>query len=391
MEIISIAIFKKKTDKLSKKLKAKANHFGTTTTAHGISKLIESESLLIRLIWFVAIIASVSFGLYNIASSVNDYYNYDVITNVERVKIYNMTFPAVTFCSRDRYFQVKGGVRAQVSNLSIRDFIAYDKSYFRGSLIDMSALEFFKITDYKGDCVRFNGGPENLETVISPSDSLDFKINTLISDSENNKSYEMTSIAFNVYLDSNNLISYLDIIPLKADMNLYHGIDVAKTESQVQLPFPYNNCSVRMDKTYLQQNCVERCIIDEVRDMYNCSLPSYYTFKASDYCKDEEPTKYPSLIKDLYDSCKRSCSKECEGERFSSQIVWSRELEGNLTRFEIKVSDFSTLEITQIPKMNSFSLISNVGGLLGISLGLSLLSFVEIVDLFIEIVCIILC
>lgn len=301
-----------------------------------------------------------------------------------------MTFPAVTFCARDNYFQVKDGVRTQVSNLSIRDFIAYDESYFRGSLIDMSPLEFFKITAYKGDCVRFNGGSENLETVVSPSDSLDFYIKSLISDTEN-KSYEMTSIGIDVYLDNNNLNSYLDIVPLKADMNLHYGIDVAKTESQVQLPFPYNNCTKKMAKTYLQQNCVERCIIDEVRHMYNCSLPSYFTFKASDYCKNEKPTQHQSLIEELYSSCKRSCSKECEGERFVSQIVWSRNLERNLTSFEIKVFDFSTLEITQIPKMNSFSLISNVGGLLGISLGLSLLSFVEIVDLFIEIISIILC
>ena len=40
----------------------------------------------------------------------------------------------------------------------------------------------------------------------------------------------MTISVIDVYLDKNNLISYLDIISLKADMNLYYGIDVAKKE-----------------------------------------------------------------------------------------------------------------------------------------------------------------
>ena len=46
-----------------------------------------------------------------------------------------------------------------------------------------------------------------------------------------------------------------------------------------------------MGKTYLQQNCVER----------------------------------RNLINDFNNNCKKRCRKECKGERFSSQIVYSRQ------------------------------------------------------------------
>jgi hypothetical protein len=41
--------------------------------------------------------------------------------------------------------------------------------------------------------------------------------------------------------------------------------------------------------------------------------------------------------------------------------------------------------IDQIPKMNMLDLISNIGGNLGLFIGVSFLSFAEIIELFIEI------
>jgi hypothetical protein len=45
--------------------------------------------------------------------------------------------------------------------------------------------------------------------------------------------------------------------------------------------------------------------------------------------------------------------------------------------------------IDQIGKMNGFDLISNIGGNLGLFIGISFLSFAELIELFIEIIYII--
>jgi hypothetical protein len=42
--------------------------------------------------------------------------------------------------------------------------------------------------------------------------------------------------------------------------------------------------------------------------------------------------------------------------------------------------------IDQIPKMNSFDFISNLGGNFGLFIGISILSFAEFIELFIEII-----
>lgn len=272
--------------------------------------------------------------------------------------------------------------------MSIKDFL--DQIKFEGKTIDSSKLEFFKISTSKGDCVRFNGGSGSLKTVTSPSDYLDFRINTLISSDSENVYYEMSPGIIDVYLDKNNLNSYLDIIPLKLNMNAQYDIDVARTESESQLPFPHNNCTIKLDKTYLQQNCIESCIANHVQKMYNCTFPSFLTRQESNFCENKNPTLFNDIKVEFYSTCKTSCLKECEGTRFSSQVVNARVLEANVTIFKISVSDFSTLVITQIAQTSSISLISDIGGLLGISLGLSFLSFVEIFELFLHFLFIIL-
>lgn len=54
----------------------------------------------------------------------------------------------------------------------------------------------------------------------------------------------------------------------------------------------------------------------------------------------------------------------------------------NTTNFWFIPNDLSLLEITQIPKTSMIDLISNIGGTLGLFVGMTFLSFVEILDLF---------
>lgn len=151
-------------------------------------------------------------------------------------------------------------------------------------------------------------------------------------------------------------------------------------------------------------NCIEKCINKEIRDKYNCSIPSYYRVNDLEPCGGElqnyevnhfntyPPSEYfenhviniGNLTTEFLNTCEKGCSKECYSVLFNTQVISSKSTSD--TKFTFSFSDFSTLNITQIPKMNVFSLISNIGGSLGLFIGISFLSFVELLEFFFDLV-----
>ena len=203
-----------------------------------------------------------------------------------------------------------------------------------------------------------------------------------------------------VYILDNYLNSYLNIDPLRLDLEKNHLISFTKAETEKKLPYPYNDCVDHENKTYRQENCIEQCLNVKIGDKYNCSIPSFYSIKGLEECggvllpyqynnsnyKDPDSIAYENhvdfikrLISEFDSICRSQCDKECESILFNKQVITTF---GNF--FEFSYSDFSTLSITQIPKTDDFSLVSSIGGLLGLFVGTSMLSFAEILEFFIE-------
>ena len=53
--------------------------------------------------------------------------------------------------------------------------------------------------------------------------------------------------------------------------------------------------------------------------------------------------------------------------------------------FEVWYSDLSYIEISQTPKMTGFSLMNEIGGALGLFVGITFLSLLELFEFFFEI------
>jgi hypothetical protein len=89
-------------------------------------------------------------AFYNIDDLTKDYYNYDVISNVERVTPENYTFPAVTICANSFYTRsyytnnslVREDNKIYNSNLSMKNFILQK---FPGFTTEQIRLEFFQL------------------------------------------------------------------------------------------------------------------------------------------------------------------------------------------------------------------------------------------------------
>lgn len=362
-------------NRLSKAKKA-WNKFTSSTTFHGFPKVASADNLQVKLLWIILISLSFSGGMINIFETVNDFYKYDVITNIERVTAKNPTFPAITICST-LYINVEtkqynSSSRAYYTgrNFTLKRFLR-DPIKFKGEAVALSEIEFFSIPyNYFGNCLRFNGFKDkDLAVVDLVNDVLELQIlKSIVTNISANESIVETLIedSFAVYVTDNYINSYL-----RDGVTITRGgfLKTAKVEVETKLAQPYNDCTQSKDKTYRHMNCIEECVSKQIKDTYNCTIRSYYKIDGLEECGLLMHEVYK---KDLFTFhiCESECPKECESVIYSSMIS-NDDFNG---QFWVYLSEFSWLNITQIPKMNEFSFISNIGGSLGLFVGISFLS-----------------
>ena len=149
-------------------------------------------------------------------------------------------------------------------------------------------------------------------------------------------------------------------------------------------------------------NCIEKCINTEIQSKHNCSIPSYFRAHGLAECggelkayksglKSVESKLYEDHIADMrnlmgqfYWACEKECAKECRSVLLNTQVYSSVIGKGG-KYFAFSISDFSSLHVQQIPKMSGFSFISDIGGCLGLFIGISFLSFAEVLQFLIEV------
>ena len=112
-----------KPKKVIERVRASWNTFATSTSLHGIPNFVSSQNVVAKIIWTLLFVLSVSGGLVSIIQTTDDYYQFDKITNVERVTSDFVTFPAITICTKDysRY-------QRRFSNNTIEYLFLSDKS-----------------------------------------------------------------------------------------------------------------------------------------------------------------------------------------------------------------------------------------------------------------------
>jgi len=330
------------------KVKAKTVDYFKTISIPGISRIMTTESYLFKFIWTVMIVAVFVCGFQNISMAISEYYKHDKITNIERITLENMTFPAITICQRGSYkrdfysnntFVRTENILIKTDNVSrIRNFISDSFFYSKVSgelFIVSNDLEYFKIPeDY--DCVRFNGFSKNKSVQFfeanTTSDIFGVKINNLYNESISQNQYYVYSFTprysahpeyFDVFITDNYLKSFHNVEPLKLSFKNYHDIEIEKESIEIELTEPYNHCK-------------------------------------------ESP---------IDDSC--------YSEKFVHYLTTSEK--DGYTRLEFSFRDFSSLNITQIPKTDLFTFINNIGGGLGLFMGIALPNLIEFMQFIFEI------
>jgi len=357
----------------------------------GVPDFFSSKSLIARLMWFISILLSVGFTFYLIISSITAYYDYDTVSKVEVFYPPEIHFPAVTMCFRY--------VKDQKN-------ILFMKKKFNNEVLDNYILDSVKVqpslflsSDSPKCCFRFNGGDLSSPITFFKSERSysvgGFKINIYLPPDEQD-----TTI--NIYIDNNTVFPIDYEVQSTPKLGYMTFIEIEKTV-QNSLGNPYSDCvsindiasydselvreTLNSGYLYRQKNCIETC--SEKNDsLYNKSQSFFNRKICSKSCPIEcEMTKYRVIERDKkidlqflnYDGI-----DEKTFESFNLKNMTKEKFISGLRVIYVYFPYLQYTKITQKPKTTEVDLASSIGGSLGLFLGMSFLSFIQLFQIIYE-------
>jgi len=200
----------------------------------------------------------------------------------------------------------------------------------------------------------------------------------------------------------------------------YHQLEVPYSDCKKNSNSIFYNVLATLNKPYTQKDCVILCRQKRIEDRCNCSDIRYFPVTKQYRCNTTEEIKCCDLERnaffernDLPNECIELCPNECDKfilstttsdkrylirenaeKYYSNEKIKSKypnrnltheDLKGGFIRIHIYYDSLDYTSITESVKFSGSDLISNIGGTLGLFIGISVLSFVEIIEIIIEI------
>ena len=243
------------------------------------------------------------------------------------------------------------------------------------------------------DYLRFNSITNRSVELFKASsieDFLDiFFTNFYREDISKKEYYNYTFIfdSFLVYVGDNFLNSFENLQYLELKSVIAYDIQIEKVSTETKLPEPYNPCKKSsVDEPYHQIDCIEACTYKQIKNKYNCTFHStLFSIQGFRQCV----RKYSGLKVEFSASCLKECPLEsCFSEKFTFYST-TRFSNSHYTSFRFYFRELSTLNITQIPKTDGFTFLNNIGGGLGLFMGVAFPNLIEFFQFILEIVLII--
>ncbi len=340
--------------------------------------------------WAVFIIISIIFCAIFVYNSVADFLEYDVVTKVRIIHSDNLTFPAITICHFDEFF-----------NRSINEVIK--NCHFANSRCDASDFEIVDMIlinqGFVKKCFKFNGGKNYL------GDPIELKVSY-------EKGYSAGLILdlllpeqsqLNYYINENRILPLVDEFKgvVKTGYGNYAFLAMDKLV-EIRLGEPHNSCIknlnsnettfssllfdeiIKLNISYRREYCYQLCFLKYASNACNCSYNKTYN-KNNAMC-------YNCFKKQISDfsfeeRCAVYCPLECEMTYYSvNKDTHTVPSKLNQTSLAFYYEDLKYQQIDQIAKTLFSDIISNVGGTLGLFIGVSLLSFIEIFEVFAQLI-----
>ena len=399
------------TLKISKidKLRRTLTELAKEVNIQFIAKVFSSKRFGFKLMWLILLIGSSIACAYYVTKCTVEYLEYEYLTSIKTIVDTPAIFPTVSICNyKDTEFELNFLHLEFDSNI-----LTNWKKYF----------EPFNDSIF-GRCYRFNSGFNYTRNVIPLNNST--------------SSGDYFGLWFDLYLggkkkDFSQILIYIHNstqAPLSLINKAYYlssgnyNYFVIKRIFEEKLPEPYNSCFkdvnlfpynktlidfIQKNKTYSQKQCLELCRTMKFMESgidCNRSIKSYddnlLTKNALANCTSNFIKKFQK--KNPFKQCADYCPLECdsfdlETYFFFEDIPSSGSIDNSFDYPEFKTyenvsknfisiavyyEDLKYTLITQKPIFETFDLVSNIGGLFGLFLGMGLLSFIEIFELLFE-------
>jgi len=374
------------------RLKNNLSELLSESTAYGLPKIFKSKRMFFKIFWLIYFLLGTIFCIYFTRKTIDNYYQYEVVSQRATIFPISMPFPAISICSM---------TFTDFTNKSLGQVM---KSCWFAGLKVNNPEEYF---EKKGDCFTFNNGI-NMKDEIVPI------LNAPVNEGAFFAEFQNKNIL--VYISEPSTAPLFDGIFMKNYnfhiQSSYINVKIARTEEN-KLGLPYNQCykdanEFPMNKTiidyiktknvaYKQRYCFKLCT--ELKYIINASNPcncpkniTLGTVRKKCY-KDEKLQEVNNCIdkflteiqRDSKEKCQEYCPLECDSVIFSHTIIMNLKNDDNISSFSIGYDEIKYTLYSEIPKTEPFGFISEIGGTLGLFIGCSFITLFEIGELLLEI------
>ena len=392
------------------------------SAAHGVSKLFKGEKrTFLRLYWVFFIAVGSSLSAWHIYDTAIGYLSYKVVTRIETVDEQPMRFPTISFCPHEKNDSFKNISINQLfkkCTFSLESCMLKAEEYFEEFYTDsygkyirilFKLLKFFHNFKFiEGRCFRFNSGknmagysvPFFNSTVGGRDDSLymwlnqstgliiwihDYQSPPKIEPSNNLNLGYYASLGFSTQFILSKIVEkrlgkpyndcYEDVSTFPLNKTL---IDFIKSENET---YTQTNCfKLCFEMNYIETNpcnCLNTSLSNVWHDCFvkleNQDLSSCTLWKKIEFYKNS-----------VIEKCKSYCPSSCTKVSYLVSYNLMSYLQSKVPTVIIYFDSSKYTSITQEPKMKEPDLISNIGGILGLFIGVGFVSFFELFELLIE-------
>ena len=411
-----------------KRIKQKTIELLLVSSAHGIPSILRTRHIFIKIMWLIFTLISFGFTSNLVVKSTLDYLEYNTVSSVNIIQEFKSQFPTITFCRTPSFL-----------NNSLEDFILRLRYNF---IYEKNLTNFFQsfYDDVYGQCYRFNSGINlNNEKVNLLNSSKKGLLHGLRIDLYQDvpEGYDFNKIRLFIHNHSNPPIDILEQGTWVTSGGWYR-FQIERTFYE-RLGDPFNNCLKgvnefdknktiinyisKLNRSYTQSTCHEICIHLAILEKSNCNcstslneVPKYCIKKWSESSNlSEQKQCVEKFLKEKFETitldqrCSKYCPLECDSMSFKitpyfEHFPTSIGLISRQTKLDEGLMNFSTYEdvrkhyasiliyykdlkytlIRQEPRTEVFSYVSTIGGIFGLFLGVSFLSFIEIFEILFE-------
>jgi hypothetical protein len=375
----------------------------------------ESKHYFVKVIWTIFLIVFFFLAIFFCTKSLQSYLEFETITSIYEIVEKETEFPTISIC-----------------NPNIRSFsITLLDLRFNGQILTsdwQNHIEKYKDVWY-GDCYRFNSGFNmtkqkvpikylkrsgrndgfNLEFYLDPRRDIGEMLvyihnHTMTPSTINNKAYYISSSCKNNF-----------IVKKKIDIKLDSPFnDCYKNVSNSLSNKTLINFIQNKNRTYTQNECFDLCVNLVFNETNDCDATLTYDLEVTietiinsgtTRLQDKKACiqKFMDEFNKL-DICNNYCPLECDSYTYDitesvQPILGSGDLSSNFsypefltfknftnTFFSVNVyfEDLVYTLITQQAKYEVFDLVSSIGGIIGLFIGFSFISLLEIFEIIAE-------